>query len=77
MCFAERMRVCVFVLPRRYPDVAVLGHNFGIVFGGEEAIVDGTSASSPSFAGMVRAIVGTSIPFMCGHACVHPPHVAR
>lgn len=32
---------------RAYPDVAVLGHNYGIVIGGSTYYGSGTSASSP------------------------------
>jgi hypothetical protein len=41
---------------RAYPDVAVFGHGFGIVINGKVDPVDGTSASSPSFAGAIALI---------------------
>ncbi|KAJ7731324.1 family S53 protease-like protein [Mycena maculata] len=41
---------------RGYPDVAVQGWNFEIVAGGEVGVVGGTSASSPTFAGMIALI---------------------
>ncbi|KAF7310501.1 Family S53 protease-like protein [Mycena chlorophos] len=41
---------------RGYPDVAVQGWNFAIFAGGEEGLVGGTSASSPSFAAMIALI---------------------
>lgn len=37
---------------RAYPDVVLFGHNYQIVTGGSNTVVDGTSASSPSLAGM-------------------------
>ncbi|KAF7306473.1 Family S53 protease-like protein [Mycena indigotica] len=41
---------------RGYPDVALQGWNFEIVSGGVTGLVGGTSASSPSFAGLVALI---------------------
>jgi len=41
---------------RGIPDVALAGHSFNIIVGGEEVSVDGTSASSPTFAGMVTLV---------------------
>jgi tripeptidyl-peptidase-1 len=41
---------------RGYPDVAILGHNYEVVIGGQTYIESGTSASSPVFAGMVTLI---------------------
>ncbi|KAJ7731299.1 family S53 protease-like protein [Mycena maculata] len=41
---------------RGYPDAAVQGWNFEIVVGGETGLVGGTSASSPTFAGMIALI---------------------
>lgn len=41
---------------RGIPDVSLAGHSFNIIVGGEEMGVDGTSASSPSFAGMVTLV---------------------
>jgi len=41
---------------RGYPDVAVLGHNYEVVIGGQTYIESGTSASSPVFAGMITLI---------------------
>ncbi|KAJ7024070.1 family S53 protease-like protein [Mycena alexandri] len=41
---------------RGYPDVAVQGWNFEIVAGGETGLVGGTSASSPTFAGIIALI---------------------
>lgn len=38
---------------RGYPDVCFLGHNFNIIDGGLIRNVDGTSASSPSLAGLL------------------------
>jgi hypothetical protein len=45
----------------RFPDVAALGHNFGVVVVGQLNTVDGTSASSPSFAGMVRSVAAALV----------------
>eukprot|EP00929_Paragymnodinium_shiwhaense_P011001 TRINITY_DN11619_c0_g1_i1.p1 TRINITY_DN11619_c0_g1~~TRINITY_DN11619_c0_g1_i1.p1 ORF type:complete len:634 (-),score=111.15 TRINITY_DN11619_c0_g1_i1:603-2447(-) len=41
---------------RGVPDVAVNGHAFAIVVGGRWLSVDGTSASAPSFAGMISLL---------------------
>ncbi|KAJ7112475.1 family S53 protease-like protein [Mycena epipterygia] len=41
---------------RGYPDVAVQGWNFEIVTGGAAGLVGGTSASSPTFAGIIALI---------------------
>jgi len=41
---------------RGYPDVAILGHNYEVVIGGQTYIESGTSASSPVFAGMVTLV---------------------
>jgi len=41
---------------RGYPDVAVQGWNFEIVSGGATGLVGGTSASSPTFAGIIALI---------------------
>ncbi|KAJ6476999.1 family S53 protease-like protein [Mycena sanguinolenta] len=41
---------------RGYPDVAVQGWNFQIVSGGATSLVGGTSASSPTFAGIIALI---------------------
>jgi tripeptidyl-peptidase-1 len=43
---------------RGYPDVAVMGHNFEEVIGGSTYEVSGTSAASPTFAGMVTLVNG-------------------
>ncbi|KAJ7347544.1 family S53 protease-like protein [Mycena albidolilacea] len=41
---------------RGYPDVALQGWNFEVVAGGETGLVGGTSASSPTFAGIIALI---------------------
>ncbi|KAF7336180.1 Family S53 protease-like protein [Mycena venus] len=41
---------------RGYPDVALQGWNFEIVAGGQTGLVGGTSASSPTFAGIISLI---------------------
>ncbi|KAJ7731311.1 family S53 protease-like protein [Mycena maculata] len=41
---------------RGYPDVSVQGWNFEVVVAGETGLVGGTSASSPSFAGIIALI---------------------
>lgn len=41
---------------RGYPDVALFSHAYGVVEGGKDVIVDGTSASTPSFAGLVTLL---------------------
>jgi len=43
---------------RGYPDVSLIGHNFLEIIGGSWYQVSGTSASSPTFAGMVTLING-------------------
>lgn len=43
---------------RGYPDVAALGHKYYIELGGQIQAVDGTSASSPVFAGVVGLLNG-------------------
>ncbi|KAJ7358373.1 family S53 protease-like protein [Mycena albidolilacea] len=43
-------------LGRGYPDVALQGWNFEIVSAGETGLVGGTSASSPTFAGIIALI---------------------
>lgn len=53
--------VLVVCYLHRYPDVAVFGHQFEIVQNKQSTIVDGTSASTPSFAGMVRDMMHTPI----------------
>lgn len=49
---------------RAYPDVAALGHNFLIVYGSDSVPfflpVDGTSASSPVFAGVVALVAANA-----------------
>ncbi len=41
---------------RGYPDIAVLGHNYQVVIGGNTYSVSGTSASSPVFAAFITLI---------------------
>jgi len=41
---------------RGIPDVSLAGHSYNIIVGGQQAGVDGTSASSPTFAGMVTLV---------------------
>ncbi|KAJ6592907.1 family S53 protease-like protein [Mycena capillaripes] len=41
---------------RGYPDVSLQGWNFDIFSAGEEGLVGGTSASSPTFAGIIALI---------------------
>eukprot|EP00981_Chlorochromonas_danica_P004459 scaffold902_cov254-Ochromonas_danica.AAC.5 len=41
---------------RAYPDVSLLGNNYQIYIGGAIALVSGTSASTPVFAGMISLI---------------------
>ncbi|KAJ6476613.1 family S53 protease-like protein [Mycena vulgaris] len=41
---------------RGYPDVSLQGWNFEIVSGGDTGLVGGTSASSPTFAGIISLI---------------------
>jgi tripeptidyl-peptidase-1 len=43
---------------RAYPDVAMLGYNFNVVIGGSTYLESGTSAASPSFAGLVSLVNG-------------------
>jgi len=42
---------------RGYPDVSALGANFDVVVAGQWQLVSGTSAASPTFAGVVSLIV--------------------
>lgn len=41
---------------RGVPDVSLAGHAYEIVVGGRSALVDGTSASTPTFGGMVSQV---------------------
>jgi len=41
---------------RGIPDLALLGHSYGIVIGGRWLAVDGTSAAAPTFGGMLSSI---------------------
>jgi len=41
---------------RGIPDVSLAGHSYNIIVGGKQEGVDGTSASSPTFAGMVSLV---------------------
>jgi len=41
---------------RAFPDVAALGHNYAVVIGGSINMVDGTSAATPVFAGLMADI---------------------
>ena len=41
---------------RAYPDVALVAHNYLVEVGGSTNIVDGTSASAPSFSGMIAKL---------------------
>eukprot|EP00443_Scrippsiella_acuminata_P048528 CAMPEP_0115258092 /NCGR_PEP_ID=MMETSP0270-20121206/47112_1 /TAXON_ID=71861 /ORGANISM="Scrippsiella trochoidea, Strain CCMP3099" /LENGTH=666 /DNA_ID=CAMNT_0002673823 /DNA_START=62 /DNA_END=2065 /DNA_ORIENTATION=+ len=43
-------------LGRGVPDISLAGHAYSVVIGGKWLTVDGTSASSPAFAGMVSMI---------------------
>jgi tripeptidyl-peptidase-1 len=43
---------------RGYPDVSALGTNFDVIVAGQWGLVSGTSAASPTFAGVVSLIVG-------------------
>lgn len=61
MCRASHKCCIGCLLLHRYPDVAVFGHQFEIVQNKQSTIVDGTSASTPSFAGMVRDMTHTPI----------------
>ncbi|KAJ7071363.1 family S53 protease-like protein [Mycena amicta] len=50
---------------RGYPDVALQGWNFEIVSGGVTGLVGGTSASSPTFAGITgKPVLGFLNPFL-------------
>jgi tripeptidyl-peptidase-1 len=46
---------------RGYPDVALLGHAYNIIVGSNMYQVDGTSASSPVFAGIIAQINGARL----------------
>merc|ERR1711964_971675 len=46
---------------RGYPDVSAMGHNFVVYVQGEAEAVGGTSAASPSFAGLVALLNSESI----------------
>lgn len=46
---------------RGYPDVSLIGHNFEVVIAGSTYQVSGTSASTPSFAGLVVLVNGERI----------------
>jgi len=46
---------------RGYPDVALLGHSYYIVDGGQEYIVSGTSCSSPVFGALITLVNGQRI----------------
>merc|ERR1739841_26438 len=41
---------------RGVPDVSLAGHAYVVYVGGKAELVDGTSASSPAFAGMVSQV---------------------
>jgi hypothetical protein len=41
---------------RGYPDIALLGHSYLVVYDESFGVVDGTSASAPVFAGMVSLV---------------------
>jgi hypothetical protein len=41
---------------RAYPDISVVGSNFIIFYNGKQAVVSGTSASTPTFAAMVSLL---------------------
>lgn len=41
---------------RGVPDIALAGHAYEVVVGGEKVLVDGTSASAPTFGGMVSLV---------------------
>eukprot|EP00761_Pharyngomonas_kirbyi_P013604 gb/GECH01013633.1/.p1 GENE.gb/GECH01013633.1/~~gb/GECH01013633.1/.p1 ORF type:complete len:821 (+),score=178.25 gb/GECH01013633.1/:1-2463(+) len=41
---------------RAYPDVSIMGHNFLVVLKGETIPIHGTSASAPTFAGMISLL---------------------
>jgi len=41
---------------RAYPDVSAIGHNFLVILGGSISPIDGTSASAPTFAGIVTLL---------------------
>eukprot|EP01138_Halocafeteria_seosinensis_P012381 gb/GECG01012651.1/.p1 GENE.gb/GECG01012651.1/~~gb/GECG01012651.1/.p1 ORF type:complete len:592 (+),score=73.71 gb/GECG01012651.1/:1-1776(+) len=68
---------------RGYPDVAALGHAYYIELNGQEAQVDGTSASCPVFAGVIgllnayrvengRSTIGFANPLLYKIAREHP-----
>jgi subtilase family serine protease len=46
---------------RIYPDISLVAHNYLIYMNGESMSVDGTSASSPVFSGMVSRLNGLRI----------------
>jgi tripeptidyl-peptidase-1 len=52
---------------RGYPDVAALGHAYYIQLNGEALAVDGTSCSSPVFAGVVGLLAAKSQKGKFGH----------
>ena len=41
---------------RIYPDVSLVAHNYLVVNMGDYIVVDGTSASSPAFSGMISRL---------------------
>jgi len=43
---------------RAYPDVSAIGHNLLVIIGGAVDLADGTSASTPIFAGVVSLLNG-------------------
>jgi hypothetical protein len=45
-----------FDLIIRYPDITMAGHNYLVLLGGSFASVDGTSASTPTFAAFVSLV---------------------
>jgi tripeptidyl-peptidase-1 len=46
---------------RAYPDVSAMGHNFVVYVNGQSEAVGGTSAASPSFAGLVGLLNSESL----------------
>lgn len=46
---------------RAYPDVSAMGHNFVVYVSGQSEAVGGTSAASPSFAGLVGLLNSESL----------------